>query len=228
MKFSSLLAISLGLSVLSSGSVAQTIRIQENTVSSSEDSKKSPQVLAKIEEMTDRLKQRQMISASIRSSELAWHKEIGSSYDIEKLSDRLSVLQQVDGFSRCLETSSTRSAFEECTESQLDFPDSCSESLGFSTAAIVRCYSIASDAWEVIMNSVAQALEREYSEDPELVGAFRRYQTVWSEYKESECTFYWTQYRQGTIRSVIVSNCVLSALIDRSLNLISLNSKDGD
>ena len=88
-----------------------------------------------------------------------------------------------------------------------------------STIDLNHCASLDRDAARSELKRYLEASYEHNKDDPELIKAITEAQTSWEAYVEEHCDSVYTQWRQGTIRTVMALSCEISLTQQRTHEL---------
>lgn len=97
------------------------------------------------------------------------------------------------------------SLFVAVTACAEDMPFDCDNAM--NTIQINQCASIELESATAELSQYLKASFEHNSDDPELVKAMKQAQNDWQIYMSSHCDSVYTQWRTGTIRSVMAISC---------------------
>lgn len=95
---------------------------------------------------------------------------------------------------------------------------------GSSTIGISECMSLETEWWDDRLNTLYGQLRE--TMDDETMFALRDAQRAWVNFRDTECSFLYTRWRDGTIRSTMYSGCMLDMTANRAIDLEILTLDD--
>lgn len=93
----------------------------------------------------------------------------------------------------------------------MDTPD------GSTTVGMSQCMGRETDWWDTLLNANYQDLREAL--DDESFAALQTAQKHWIAFRDADCQYQYTRWREGTIRSTYFASCMLDATATRAITL---------
>lgn len=99
---------------------------------------------------------------------------------------------------------------------------------GSTTLGIAECNQSETAHWDEILNAQYQFLRNAYTNAPtdttdagpdELLHDLRESQRAWIAYRDADCSFAYTRWQGGSIRTIIHTNCLMEFTAIRAFEL---------
>ena len=88
---------------------------------------------------------------------------------------------------------------------------------GASTQGIVACNQREQSWWDMQLNLYYDELKADLESD--VFDSLQQAQRAWLTYRDAKCTFVYELWRDGSIRSVVQSSCMLDTTATRAIEL---------
>ena len=137
-----------------------------------------------------------------------------------KPSSAPSLAEPLDWVRQCLNDAPKATAIDDC---EGRWSSLCQEQpSGGTTVGITSCIAAELSAWEILLAEVHTKLEvaaREYDQHmPEGVSvqaALAASKTAWDAFRFAQCDYEYTEYADGTMRSIVGAGCRLNLTVQR-------------
>ena len=140
--------------------------------------------------------------------------------DADSFQARADFLHQFVAIADCLDSSDTPHA---CMVNANDALDYCMSDGNYTTFAMDRCSSLQADTWDLLLDLESTTKRDALADDPETQTLFDEAGVAFQQYREAECGWRFSEYRDGTIRGQIYMGCYLDLTSRRVLALIGDN-----
>ena len=98
--------------------------------------------------------------------------------------------------------------------------DACLAGGSETTVAIVNCIQKETVIWDQILNTEYQAVRGALkAQDPALGDVLRGAQRAWIAYRDAECGLEFERWGGGTIRHIVIANCMMLETAERAIEL---------
>lgn len=127
--------------------------------------------------------------------------------DPENLREQLSTLQFFHTLNFC--AARKNPSFYPCITQISDLLETCIAAGDHTTFIMNQCGSALISAYRSVVDSEAQYLRERLTYDPETVDLFNEAQASWDAFILQDCRWQYSEYRDGTIRGIIYSGCMI-------------------
>lgn len=143
--------------------------------------------------------------ASLRANQRDWLQNDRTA-DVQTFENRAMYLTAFASLATCLDASDTP---QDCLTSERETLDTCMNAGQYSTYAMNTCSGAMAAAWDSIL-AVESGLQRQsLADDPETLDLYDAALAAFDAYRDAECGWRYSQYRDGTIRGQIWFGCYL-------------------
>ena len=91
-----------------------------------------------------------------------------------------------------------------------------------TTIGISQCIQAEAQVWDNLLNEQYQLRRAEFAERPELADQLRDAQRAWIGFRDAECGLAYSIWSDGTIRTIVAANCILTETAERAVELRDL------
>ena len=99
----------------------------------------------------------------------------------------------------------------------------CQQAGNDTTVGISMCIQSETAAWDAILNREYQAVRAQFqgrtAQGVPLPNILRDAQRAWIAYRDAECGLAYARWADGTIRSIVGANCLMTMTAQRTLEL---------
>ena len=152
----------------------------------------------------------------IRDNQRAWLKE-GRTNDTYVFEQRLNYLHSYMTLATCLDGAETP---RDCLVNERDALDYCMSDGDYTTVAMDSCAAAMAGAWDSIMAVETEIKRGSMVDDIDTLMIFDEASEAFDTYRQSECGWQYSEYRDGTIRGQIWFGCYLDLTSQRVFSLI--------
>ena len=99
--------------------------------------------------------------------------------------------------------------------------DRCMSEGQYTTLAMNACSGQLAAVWDIVLKVEGDRLAEEFAADPKTQDLFRKSETAFAAYREADCGWQFSAYRDGTIRGQIYLGCYLRHSEQRAKALLA-------
>lgn len=140
--------------------------------------------------------------------------------DLDSFQRRADFLHQFVAIADCLDNAETPHS---CMTSANDALDICMSEGNYTTYAMDTCSAAQADAWDRLLEFETATKHAGLADDAETQSLFDKAANHFVTYRDAECGWRYSEYRDGTIRGQIYFGCYLDLTSRRVLALIGDN-----
>ncbi len=156
---------------------------------------------------------------TLRQGQKAWLQNDRSD-DVDTFESRAKYLAAFASLANCLATSEN---LEDCNSVEENALDTCMRPGHYSTYAMDTCGAAMSEAWNSILAVETDLKRKSLSDDPETLQLYDDAVWAFDMYRDAECGWRYSEYRDGTIRGQIWFGCYLDLTSRRTISTIREN-----
>lgn len=140
--------------------------------------------------------------------------------DFDVFERRANFLSAFGALSRCLAATDEPAS---CLEIERATMDACMSAGDYTTYAMNSCGAVMAQAWDGILEVETDLKRQALAYDPETLALFDTASEAFSAYRDAECSWRYSEYRDGTIRWQIWFGCYLDLTARRAISTIQEN-----
>lgn len=111
--------------------------------------------------------------------------------------------------------------FGQCQDEGHTVLDTCMSAGNYTTLAMNMCSGQLASVFDIILDVEGDRLAAQFNEDPATQELFRESETAFEAFREADCGWQFSEYRDGTIRGQIYLGCYLFLSEQRARALLS-------
>lgn len=140
--------------------------------------------------------------------------------DAGNFQNRADFLHQFVAIAGCLDDSDAPYSCMANADNALDI---CMSAGNYTTYAMDRCSSLQAKVWDMLLELETATKRDALADDQETQDLFSQAATLFPIFRDAECSWQFSEYRDGTIRGQIWSGCYLDLTSRRVISLIGAN-----